>query len=100
MVDWNQAFDRQCPQLAVQSFVDNGVRKSLIPILINYFQDRKMYVKWKNILSTMRDLPGGGPQGCPLGLQSYLSPSHSIMRKEGNVNFHTGYKIKKGNTLR
>ena len=58
LVDWSQAFDRQCPQLAIESFMKNGVRKSLIPTLINYFQDRKMQVKWKNILSTIRELPG------------------------------------------
>ena len=77
LVDWNQAFDRQCPELAIKSFIENGVRRQLIPVLINYFQDRKMYVKWKNVLSSLRDLPGGGPQGCPLGLQSYLSQSNN-----------------------
>ena len=46
LVDWSQAFDRQCPELAVKSFIENGVRKSLIPVLVNYFQNRKMIVKW------------------------------------------------------
>ena len=48
LIDWNQAFDRQCPKLGVNSFIENGVRKSLIPILINYFQDRRMTVKWNS----------------------------------------------------
>ena len=47
LIDWRQAFDRQCPTLGVQSFVDNGVRNSLIPLLINYFEDRYMIVKWQ-----------------------------------------------------
>ena len=38
LIDWKQAFDRQCPTLGVQSFVNNGVRGSLIPLLISYFQ--------------------------------------------------------------
>ena len=46
MFDWKQAFDRQCHKLGVESFIRNGVRPSLIPLLINYFQDRKMFVKW------------------------------------------------------
>ena len=46
LVDWRQAFDRQCPRLGIESFIENGVRKSLIPVLINYFQDRVMQVKW------------------------------------------------------
>ena len=36
-----------------------------------------MQVKWKNLLSTLRDLPGGGPQGCSLGLESYKSQSNN-----------------------
>ena len=45
MVDWKQAFDRQCPKLGIKSFIGNGVRKSLIPLLIKYFQNWKMIVK-------------------------------------------------------
>ena len=41
MIDWLQAFDRQCHKLGIQSFIDIGVRKSLIPILINYFQSNE-----------------------------------------------------------
>ena len=53
------------------------VRKSLIPVLISYFQNRKMRVKWQNQLSTVRDLPGGGPQGSSVGLLEYDSQSNS-----------------------
>ena len=45
LVDWSQAFDRQCPQLGIESFIKNGVRKTVIPVLISYFQQRKMKVK-------------------------------------------------------
>ena len=76
MVDWSQAFDRQSHKLGVQSFIDNGVRPALIPILINFFQDRKMRVKWKGNVSTFRKLNGGGPQGGTLGIEEYLSQSN------------------------
>ena len=75
LIDWNQAFDRQCPKLIIESFIENGVRPSLIPVLVNYFQDRKMFVKWHGILSTERKLPGGGPQESTGGLISYMSQS-------------------------
>jgi hypothetical protein len=52
LVDWAQAFDRQCPQIGIQSFIENGVRKSVIPVLISYFQNRRMKVKWNNKLSS------------------------------------------------
>ena len=45
LIDWNNAFPRQCPKLGIESFIRNGVRPALIPVLINYFQDRKMSVK-------------------------------------------------------
>ena len=76
MVDWSQAFDRQCHKLGIQSFLDNGVRPSLIPILISFFQNREMKVKWKGLLSGARTLPGGGPQGGTLGIEEYLSQSN------------------------
>ena len=38
MIDWKQAFDRQSHRLGIQSFIDNGVRSSMIPILLNFFQ--------------------------------------------------------------
>ena len=68
LIDWIQAFDRQCPTLGVQSFVNNGVRSSIIPLLINYFQDRRMIVKWHGVESTERTLKGGGPQGALWGI--------------------------------
>ena len=75
-IDWSLAFDRQSPKLAIQSFIKNGVRKCLIPVLISFFQDRQMTVKWKDRFSTWRKMPGGGPQGCRLGQESYLSQSN------------------------
>ena len=75
LVDWKQAFPRQCPKLGVKSFIENGVRPALIPLLINYFQGRKMVVKWKGQLSSERELKGGGPQGSTFGIWEYLSQS-------------------------
>ena len=77
LIDWSQAFDRQSHQLGIKSFVDNGVRPSLIPYLISYFQDRKMVVKWNGELSSIKSLNGGGPQGATLGLLEYLSQTNN-----------------------
>ena len=90
LIDWRQAFDRQCPTLGVQSFVNNGVRNSLIPLLINYFEDRKMIVKWHGKESTTRDLIGGGPQGALWGILEYLSQSNNntdYIRSENKFKF-------------
>ena len=76
LVDWEQAFNHQDPTLGIKSFMENGVRPALIPMLTNYFQNRKGYVKWKGIHSPMKDIPGGGPQGGFFGILGYLSQSN------------------------
>ena len=76
LIDWNSAFPRQCPKLGVQSFMDNGVRPSLLPLLVNYFQDRQMSVSWHGVQSSPRHINGGGPQGATLGILEYLSQSN------------------------
>ena len=77
LIDWNNAFPRQCPKLGIESFMKNGVRPGLIPVLINYFQDREMTVKWHGCHSLPRKVNGGGPQGATLGLLEYLSQSNN-----------------------
>ena len=37
MVDWSQAFERQSHVLGIESFIKNGVRISLIPVLISFY---------------------------------------------------------------
>ena len=76
LVDWKQAFPRQCPKLGIESFIENGVRPALIPMLLNYFQGREMQVKWKGNMSSKRELKGGGPQGSTFGIWEYLSQSN------------------------
>ena len=78
LIDWNNAFPRQCPTLGVKSFLDNGVRPSLIPVLINRKNriNRKMSVKWHGCRSVPKHIKGGGPQGATLGLLEYLSQSN------------------------
>ena len=72
-IDWENAFPRQCPKLGIESFLANGVRPSLIPVLKNFFQNRQMSVKWKGCQSQPRRINGGGPQGATLGILEYLS---------------------------
>ena len=76
LVDWKEAFSRQCPKLGIESFIENGVRPALIPMLINFFQGRQMKVKWHGVLSKERELRGGGPQGTTFGIWEYLSQSN------------------------
>ena len=53
MIDWSQAFDRLNHRLGIQSFIDNGVRPSLIPTLLSFFQGMTMVIKWKGQFSSL-----------------------------------------------
>ena len=81
LYDWKSAFDMQCPKLGLISFMKNGVRPSLLPVLKNFLQDRTMKVKWHGKVSSERPLNGGGPQGTTFGIWEYLSQSN------GNLDF-------------
>ena len=80
-LDWASAFDRQDPTLAILKFIKMGVRPSLIPLLASYLTNRKMRVKFKNEMSELFTLIGGGPQGTLLGGIEYLVQSND------NANF-------------
>ena len=77
LYDWRQAFDLQCPKLGLESFMKNGVRPSLLPLLKNYFQNRKMTVKWHGVMSDVRTLNGGGSKGGTFGILEYLSQTNN-----------------------
>ena len=66
-LDWTMAFDRQDPTIAIQKFIELGVRPSLIPLLISYLSDRQMKVKFNGEESDFLGLIGGGPKERCLG---------------------------------
>ena len=96
LVDWKKAFPMQCPTLGVQSFIKNGVRASLIPIVASFFEGRHMRVKWRGQLSSLRYLPGSGPQGSTFGVLEYLSQSND---NSDNVPVDDRYKFMDDLTL-
>ena len=62
--------------LGVQSFAENGVRPSLLPILTNYFESREMRVKWQGKLSKPRQMPGSGAMGFTIGNWEFESQTN------------------------
>ena len=58
-LDWSAAFDRKDPTLAIQKFINIGVRPSLIPLLLSYLTDRQMKVIFNGELSEFLALIGG-----------------------------------------
>ena len=89
-VDWKDAFPNQCPALGIKAFLDCGVRPSQIPVLISYFQDRTVVVKWHGKRSKHQEVPGGGPQGAYIGNLEYLGQSNksaNCVEKESRFKF-------------
>ena len=76
LIDWQEAFPRQCHKLGTEAFLKMGVRPALLPMLVNFFQDRRMSVKWHGKLSETKLLNGSGPQGSTIGLLEYLAQSN------------------------
>ena len=88
LIDFSKAFDRQDPTLAIESFQENGVRTCLIPLLMSFFENRRMLVKWHDVISGLKTLPGGGPQGCSLGLWSFLSQTNDNPEDANNEDIY------------
>ena len=76
-VDWKSAFSKQCHTLGIESFIRNGVRPALIPLLISYFQNRVIKVKFHGKISKGRNQPGSGAQGATLGNQEFTSQTNN-----------------------
>jgi hypothetical protein len=76
-IDWKQAYSRQSHILGVQSFLTNGVRPSLIPLLISYFQSREIRIKWHQKLSNPRKMPGSGAMGSSIGNWEFDSQTNN-----------------------
>jgi hypothetical protein len=73
--DWNDAFSRVDPTKAIEKFVFVGVRRSLIPVLIDYLTGRQLQVKINGKEFEMKELIEGGPQGSLIGQLTYLVAS-------------------------
>ena len=72
MVDFSKAFNRQNHNLLITKLSDMGVPSWLLQIVIAFLSDRKMRVRYKGKQSSVKSLPGGGPQGTLLGLLLFI----------------------------
>ena len=50
--------------------------ETVVPLLINYFQNREMKVKFRGEISSIRKQPGSGAQGASLGNHEFLSQTN------------------------
>ena len=73
--DWSGAFDRIDPTKFAVKMIRLGIRSSIVRVIIDFLNDRKMEVKMNGHTSTPYDLVGGGPQGSLIGQLIYIISS-------------------------
>ena len=72
LVDFSKAFNRQDHNILVTKLSDMGCPGWLLKVVIAFLTDRQMVVRYKGEKSSVKSLPGGGPQGTLLGLFLFL----------------------------
>ena len=72
MVDFHKAFNRQNHAILVEKLADMGVPGWLLRIVVGFLSQRTMVVRYKDAVSSVKQMPGGGPQGTLLGLILFL----------------------------
>ena len=72
MVDFSKEFNRQNHGILITKLCDMGVPGWLLRIVIGFLTDRKMYIRYRGKQSSIKSLPGGGPQGTLLGLLLFI----------------------------
>ena len=72
MIDFSKAFNRQNHNLLITKLSDMGVPTWLLKIVMAFLTERKMLVRYKGAKSSLKNLPGGGPQGTLLGLLLFI----------------------------
>jgi hypothetical protein len=66
-IDLSKAFNRVDHTLVIQDLYDMHTPSWLLKIVISYLSDRSMYLSYNGAQSSLKMLPGGGPQGAYLG---------------------------------
>ena len=66
-VDLSKAFNRVDHSLVIQDLFDMHTPAWLLKILVSYLSNRSMTLKFRGTESSLKPLPGGGPQGAYLG---------------------------------
>ena len=85
LVDFSKAFNRQNHNILVTKLSDMGCPGWLLKVVVAFLTDRQMVVRYKGKQSSVKSLPGGGPQGTLLGLFLFLILINDV-GFEGQVN--------------
>ena len=71
-MDFAKAFNRIDHNLLITKLSDMGVPGWLLKVVMGFLTNRRMIIRYKGKTSSIKRLPGGGPQGTLLGLFLFL----------------------------
>ena len=71
-IDFQKAFNRQDHNLLIQKLSDLNVPGWLLSIVTGFLSNRRMIVRYNGSQSSVKSLPGGGPQGTILALLLFI----------------------------
>ena len=102
-VDFQKAFMRQNHNILIEKLSDLAVPGWLLNIIIGFLKERSMVVNYRGCQSSVKQLPGGGPQGTLLALLLFLVLVNDVgfenqQNNSGDI-ATTKRKIKKANEI-
>ena len=107
-LDFSKAFDRIGYNVLIEKLIDLGVRKSLLPWIINFLTNRRQRVKLGETISDWLPISAGVPQGTKLGPILFLvminslntvSQESSIWKFVDDVSLSEGLRKNSNSTL-
>ena len=72
LADWHKAFNKINHNIVVKILISMQVPEWIQRLVVSYLEKRKMHVRFRDVTSKNREMPGGAPQGTLLGGILYI----------------------------
>jgi hypothetical protein len=72
LADWSKAFNKCNHNIIMRILTALKVPMWLLRLLMSYLENRKMILRFRGCCSSLKDMPGGMPQGTLLGVILYI----------------------------
>ena len=72
LLDFSKAFNRINHNLIISRLAELSVPKWLLLVVMSFLKNWKLQVKFKEKLSDLKEMPGGGPAGTILGMFVFI----------------------------
>jgi hypothetical protein len=86
-LDFAKAFDRIGHNVVISKLLELGVRRSLVPWIINFLSNRRHRVKLGDIISDWLPINAGVPQGTKLGPILFLVMINNLNPRSSGTDF-------------